>query len=218
MIDLGILKGSSFVVLGLARSGLATGARPEGGRHRLHLLGRQRGLARCRRAGRAERRRSRGHRLVAHHRAGHQPGHSQHLSRAASRGRRGARRRQADHLRRRAAGARPGQGAVRRHHRHQRQVDDDGADRPYPAARPACAARSAAISAAARSTWRRWARAASTCWSCRPTSSNCWRPSTPMSRCGSTSRPTTSIAMAISRAMSPPRRTSSPASRSATAP
>ena len=41
--------------------------------------------------------------------------------------------------------------AVRRHHRHQRQVDHHRADRPYPRRRRRAAARSAAISAAERS-------------------------------------------------------------------
>ena len=41
-------------------------------------------------------------------------------------------------------------GALCRHHRHQRQIDDDGADRPYPRAGRPAASRSAAISARRR--------------------------------------------------------------------
>ena len=41
-------------------------------------------------------------------------------------------------------------GALCRHHRHQRQIDDDGADRPHPRQRRAHASRSAAISAPPR--------------------------------------------------------------------
>ena len=57
-------------------------------------------------------------------------------SEAALDGRAGARRRRRDHRRHRAflreRTARAPDCAVHRHHRHQRQVDDDGADRPYP--------------------------------------------------------------------------------------
>ena len=47
--------------------------------------------------------------------------------------------------------------AVHRHHRHQRQIDDDGADRAHPSARRASTRRSAATSAGrcSRSTGRR---------------------------------------------------------------
>ena len=58
-------------------------------------------------------------------------------------------------------------------HRHQRQVDHDGADRPYPAQRRLRPRRSAAISARRRSISSRSGWAASMCWSCRPTSSSC---------------------------------------------
>ena len=45
--------------------------------------------------------------------------------------------------------------AVRRHHRHQRQIDHHGADRPYPPARRGATSRWAAISACRCSTCRR---------------------------------------------------------------
>ena len=42
-----------------------------------------------------------------------------------------------DDLRHRAAGPRAAESALRRHHRHQRQVDHHGADRPHPRPAPA---------------------------------------------------------------------------------
>ncbi len=66
----------------------------------------------------------------------------------------------------------PAAARYRRHHRHQRQIDHHGADRPYPGDGRRKRSRSAAISARRRSLWRRWARTASMCWSCPPTSSS----------------------------------------------
>ena len=213
-----MLKGSSFVVLGLARSGLATvRALKAAG---IDCVAWDDNAASRETAARI------GVPVVEPasidwsrvDRTHHQPRHSEPLAQAASRRRRGARGRQEDHLRHRAAGPRPTEGGVRRHHRHQRQVDDDGPDRPYPRrGRPALRSRRQYRPRRARSRAAR-RRAASMCWSCRPTSSNCSKPSAPMSRSGSTSRPTISTVTATWRAMSRPRRTSSPASSPATAP
>ena len=137
MIDLSVLEGSSYVVLGLARSGLTTVRAlmaagidcvawddNEAAREQAAAMG----------ATLAE---PVDHRLEQVHGAGDQPRHSQPPAQAASGGRRGARRRQAADLRRRAAGAGPARRPLRRRHRHQRQVDHHGADRPYPRRRPA---------------------------------------------------------------------------------
>ncbi len=218
MIDLAVLKGSSFVVLGLARSGLATV-------RALQAAGidcvawddnaaSREAAADDRRSGR----RAGGHRLVARDGPYHQSRHSESSAPAASRRRGGARGRQEDHLRHRAAGPRPAEGGFRRHHRHQRQVDDHGPDRPYPRrGRPALRGRRQYRPRRARSRAAR-RRVVSMCWSSRPTSSNCSTASAPMSRSGSTSRPTISTGTATWRAMSRPRRTSSRASGPATAP
>ena len=219
MIDLGVLKGSSFVVLGLARSGLATVRALKAAGIDCVAWDDNADLAR----GRGRDRRStvvepasidwsRATALII------SPASRSRLPKphpVAAAARANGKKIICDvEL---LARAQP-QARFRRHHRHQRQVDHDGADRPYPGRGRRGAARSAAISAAARSISRRSARAASMCWSSRPTSSNCSTPSAPMSRSGSTSRPTISTAMATWRAMSRPRRTFSPASSRATAP
>ena len=100
--------------------------------------------------------------------AGAQPGHAAHLPEPHADG--GKARRPACRLFATLKSLRVrSPGAHRGHHRHQRQVDDDGADRPHLAG---AGARSAAISAAARSTWHPSARTASMCWNCLPTSWN----------------------------------------------
>ena len=96
-------------------------------------------------------------------------------------------------------------GALCRHHRHQRQIDDDGADRPHPARRPGARSRSAAISARRRC--RSPPLGAGGIYVLEMSSYQLEltrepRPST--SPCCSTSRPTISTAMAAWTAMSPP--------------
>ena len=68
---------------------------------------------------------------------------------------------------------RSGAAAPDRDHRHQRQVDHHGADRPHPRRRAASTRRSAAISASRRSICPRRGRRRSMCWRSRPTRSTC---------------------------------------------
>ena len=68
---------------------------------------------------------------------------------------------------------------IRRHHRHQRQVDHHRADRARAAPAAGLRAQMAATSAPRPRRWRPAAGRGSTCWSCRPTRSTWRRPSRP---------------------------------------
>ena len=109
MIDLAVLKGSSFVVLGLARSGLATVRALSAAGIDCVAWDDNAASREAAASDRRSRRRAGVHRLVARGGAHHQPRHSEPSAQAASRRRGGARRRQEDHLRHRAAGPRPAQ-------------------------------------------------------------------------------------------------------------
>ena len=133
MIDLAVLKGSSVRRAGAGALRPGDGARPAWRRDRCVAWDDNersaQGRRRCRRRVWPIPRAIDWSKVDG---AGDQPRHPQPPAQAASRGCGGARRRHAADLRRRAAGPCPARRALRRHHRHQRQVDHHGADRPYP--------------------------------------------------------------------------------------
>jgi len=159
MIDLAVLRGSSYIVLG-SHVRARDSTRPGGGWRRLCGGG----TIRQRRARRPPRRGSGWPSPIGstgpRSRRWSSARHPEPPAQAPCPGSRGAGRRQADHLRYRTA--RPGRaaGALRRHHRHQRQVDHhgrwSGTCWRAPAGRSRLAATSAqcARSRSARPGWR----------------------------------------------------------------
>ena len=178
-------------VFGLARTGLARGARAEGRRRQVYRLGRQgerRAICRGQEGATSLPWREwpwdKIAALVLVARRAADPSRSR-MAWCDMRTRAGAESSAMSNCSRARSGAdptQPGTRAGHRHHRHQRQIHHHGADRPHPAAMRLRCRRSAAISASRCWNWRRPAPRRSMCWRCPSSRSISRRASCPMSR------------------------------------